>query len=883
MRAQFRILGPIEVDLEAGRTAHVPRGRAISLLALLLVHRGEAVHLDRVVDELWEGAGPQNARNAVQVVASRLRAALGEDLVRSEGGGYAVRLPPGALDADRFEERLRLGREELARGDAWEAAATLREALALWRGPALADVAEEQFAQPEIARLDDLRLTCLSERVEADLACGRHAEVAGELEALVRAHPLRERLRGQLMLALYRGGRQADALAAYRDARRALVDGLGIEPSPDLRALEAAILRHEVPEPTQAPRRAAEGAPDGRRWVTCVVSQLAGPDTPGLDPESLRAVVERFHAAGRVVFGNHGGSVVELHSDTVVAVLGMPQAHDDDAQRALRAAADLRDELPFGVRSGACTGEVVAAGSPPVIGEAMAVAERLARSAAGGEIRLADSTWQVVRHAARAAPLADGGFLLGGLDADAPAIARRFDRPLIGREREVGLLRDTFARVATHRSAELLTILGEPGIGKSRLVAELEAIAGKGGTVLTGHCRAYGEGITMWPLREAVAQARGDRTADELAAALGIPPIAVRRVAAAVGLEDGEPGEDTDWAFLQIVGALARVRPLVLVIDDAHWAEPALLDLLLGLVARLRDAPVLVVWVARPDLLERAGDRPARGTTLSLRPLSAAASETLLATIAGGRLPLAEQRQVAEAAGGNPLFLEQLVAYVGERRGADALPPALQALLTARLDRLDVAERAALALGAVAGDTFNADSVHALATGITRADVERACERLVERDLLLPGPRRGTLRFRHGLIRDVAYASLAKSARARLHERHANWLAGLGAELRKPTRGSASTSRRRGDSRRRSGAARRRSSRRVPAGGSRRRPTSRTAAATSRARSASSTAPWRCSATTVRRGRSCCRASCRRCSSPGRPTAPRRWRIAPPP
>ena len=193
----------------------------------------------------------------MQVVASRLRAALGDDLVRLGGRRLRGRLAPGALDADRFEERLRRGREELARGEPWEAAATLRQALALWRGPALADVADEHFAQPEIARLEDLRLGCLCERIEADLACGRHAEVVGELEALVHAHPLRERLRGQLMLALYRAGRQADALAAYRDAHRALVEGLGIEPSPDLRALEAAILRQDVPAPAARRRRAA--------------------------------------------------------------------------------------------------------------------------------------------------------------------------------------------------------------------------------------------------------------------------------------------------------------------------------------------------------------------------------------------------------------------------------------------------------------------------------------------------------------------------------------------------------------------------------------------------------------------------------------------------
>ena len=247
--------------------------------------------------------GPQNARNAVQVVASRLRAALGEDLVRSEGGGYAVRLPPGALDADRFEERFRLGREELARGDPREAAATLREALALWRGPALADVADERFAQPEIARLEDLRLGCLSERIEADLACGRHAEVAGELEALVREHPLRERLRGQLMLALYRAGppgRRARrvprrAPRARRRARHRALAGParagGGDPAPGGPGARAA---------AETRRRAR--APTRRRWVTCVVSQLAGPDAPGLDPESLHAVVERFHATGRAVF-----------------------------------------------------------------------------------------------------------------------------------------------------------------------------------------------------------------------------------------------------------------------------------------------------------------------------------------------------------------------------------------------------------------------------------------------------------------------------------------------------------------------------------------------------------------------------------------------------
>ena len=802
MDSQFRILGPIEVELSGGRNAGVPRGRALSLLALLLVHRGAIVRLDRVVDELWGDAGPRNARNAVQVVASRLRAAVGEGVVVSEGGGYAVRLWPGALDADRFEERFRRGRDELARGDPRDAAETLRHALGLWRGPALADVRDEAFAQPEVARLDDLRLACLSERVDADLALGRHAEVTGELEALVLEHPFRERLRGQLMLCFYRAGRQADALAAYRAARDALVDGLGIEPSLALRELEAAILRQDVPAPASPPERSADRTtvtPDARRRVTCVFSRLVHPEEEpaALDPEALRSVLERYHDLARAVCARHGGSVAELRGDAVLAVFGSPVAHEDDAQRALRAAAELgtrTEELPFGLcaSSGVCTGDVVAPARgtavAPVIGEAVARAERLARSGACGEIRVAEATWRLVRHAAHGAGLPEGGFLLHDIDDDAPAIARSLDRPLVGRDEEVGRLRETFAKVVAERSPALVTILGEPGIGKSRLVAELTAIADEHGMVLTGRCPAYGEGITYWPLREIVLEATGDRSVDELAATLRIPPSVAHRLAGSVGLAEGEAGKETGRAFQQLLVALARVRPLIVVVDDVHWAEPALLDLLLDVGARLTDVPVLIVLATRPDPFQERpawADRLGQGAVLRLGPLSATASRALLEAIAGGRLEQDEERRIADTAGGNPLFLEQLVAYVGDRQSTDHLPPAIHALLAARLDRLDTVERSVLALGAVVGDAFEAASVHALATDVTHAEVEQACDRLVGHELLTrPSAGEGVaFRFVHALIRDTAYATLAKSARARLHQRHASWLAELGSGL----------------------------------------------------------------------------------------------------
>lgn len=191
MSRDFGILGPVQIHLDAGQRALVPRGRVLSLLALLLVHRDETVHADRIVDELWGDVELRNVKNVVQVVASRLRAVVGDGALASEGGGYALRVPRGAVDADRFEDWLARGADERAHGRPRQAAATLREALGLWRGPPLVDVCDDGFAQPEIARLDDLRLTCLSERLDADLACGRHAEVTGELEALVRQHPLR--------------------------------------------------------------------------------------------------------------------------------------------------------------------------------------------------------------------------------------------------------------------------------------------------------------------------------------------------------------------------------------------------------------------------------------------------------------------------------------------------------------------------------------------------------------------------------------------------------------------------------------------------------------------------------------------------------------------
>jgi DNA-binding SARP family transcriptional activator len=274
---EFRILGPLEVRSD-DRPLQLGGAKPRAVLAILLTRANEVVSRDRLIDELWAENPPATAVNVLQGYVSDLRKALGSGGLVTRAPGYMVAVEPGQLDLHRFERLVEESRATLARGDAGRAADTLREALALWRGSPLADFAYEPFAQAEITRLEELRLVALEWRIEADLVVGRHAELVGELEALIPKHPLRERLRAQLMLALYRSGRQAEALEAYQEARRALVDELGIDPSQSLQELEKAILRQDPAlEPTPAApasaARAAEPAPRAPERSILVVPQ----------------------------------------------------------------------------------------------------------------------------------------------------------------------------------------------------------------------------------------------------------------------------------------------------------------------------------------------------------------------------------------------------------------------------------------------------------------------------------------------------------------------------------------------------------------------------------------------------------------------------------
>jgi DNA-binding SARP family transcriptional activator len=757
---QFRILGPVEATDPDGRVVAV-RGQPLRLLGLLLVRRGEPVAADSAIDALWGEELPANPANALQVVVSRLRAALGAETVPWSGCGYALALSePEAVDADRFARLADEGAAALDRGDAADAAGTLRAAMALWRGPALHELRYESFAGAEVARLEEMRLACLGARLEADLALGRHEQVLGELTALVAEHPLRESFRLQLVRALESGGRRAEALQAARAARRALADDLGLPLSPELAAVLDGVEREQQALPA-------------RRQVVCVAADVRCSEGAGpLDPEVLEEVMRCCSEEAATMLRRHGDPVVERLPDGLVAVYGTRESHEDDGLRAVRAATALQrrlgelhsESVPLDVRLAVTAGTALVTGHDSLpSGDVVGAASRLARGAQVGELRLGEPV-QALLDAIR---------------------ARRDDvTPLVGRESELAALDAAVARVRGARCVELVTLAGEAGIGKSRLVRELARHAAGDAQVLIGHCPAYGDGVTYWPLREMVLQALRGRTLTSVMAPTRDGRAAAATIAATLGLGGEASADAAPWAFRMLLASLAERSALVLAFEDAHWAEPALLDLIDQLAGGPLAAPVLLLCVGRPELLAA---RPAwaRGTVVRPAPLDDEASRRLLS--ARAPLPAEALGRVVARARGNPLFLEQLAAHVRERTEDGSLPPALHALLAARLDTLESTERRLLEAGAIEGETFHVGGLEMLVPGAGSARVEAALDSLARRELVRPafpfiaGQR--ALRFGHALVRDAAYEAMPLAARADAHERIAGWLADLGAAV----------------------------------------------------------------------------------------------------
>ncbi len=512
-----------------------------------------------------------------------------------------------------------------------------------------------------------------------------------------------------------------------------------------------------------------------RKVVTVMFCDVVGSTALGesVDPEALRGLLARYFERMKTIVERHGGSVEKFIGDAVMAVFGVPAVHEDDALRACRAALEMRDafaELGIEGRIGINTGEVVTGTEERLAtGDAVNVAARLQQAAQPNEILIGDSTLALLREAAETEPV--DPLELKGKSARVPAYRlvrleaapeRSHESPFVGRERELEQIRAAWDRAGREQRCELLTIVAEAGVGKTRLIAE--AVTAPGVRVVGGRCLPYGEGITYWPVTAAVLQL-DDVKIDER----------VREPLRAVLGEDVQTTpQEIAWAFRKLVEAAA---PVVVVFDDVHWGEDAFLDLIehLELLAK---APILVVAIARPELLDR---RPQWPVGVRLEPLAEKEVELLI----DGRVSVESAARILRAAGGNPLFVQELLAMTGDGDDVIEVPPNLHALLAARLDQLDTSERRVLERGAVEGELFHLGAVVTLTP--EEPNVTGHLASLVRRALVRPDhpqlPGEDGFRFRHLLIRDAAYDSLPKSDRADLHERFAEWLDNHGAEL----------------------------------------------------------------------------------------------------
>jgi tetratricopeptide (TPR) repeat protein len=483
--------------------------------------------------------------------------------------------------------------------------------------------------------------------------------------------------------------------------------------------------------------------------------------------ETMQGIVER-----------HGGTVEKFIGDAVMAVFGVPVLHEDDALRAVRAASEMRDAIPeLGLqgRIGVMTGQVVTGTVERLAtGDAVNVAARLEAAAEPGEVLIGQPTLALVREAAEVGPVKL--LELKGKAEPVPAYRlvtvhdapeRRHTALFVGRERELGLVREAWERVRAEQRCELVTIIGDAGVGKSRLVAEV--LASVEATVVRGRCLPYGEGITYWPVVEVLKQL-AVLPSDEAAA------LAIRSL---LGESEAETSaEEIAWAFRKTLEHAAAQRPLVVVFDDIQWGEETFRDLIEHVALLSSGAAILLLCVARPELSER---QPGWPVTLRLEPLGDQDVEELMAERIPGKL----RQKIARAAGGNPLFIEEMLAMAAEAGGEVLVPATLQALLGARLDQLEAAERRVLERGAIEGEIFHRGAIQALGPGETQITPRLAA--LVRKELIRPD--RGQLvgedgfRFRHLLIRDAAYEALPKAVRADLHERFAAWLEQHGTEL----------------------------------------------------------------------------------------------------
>lgn len=858
----IRVLGRLEVH-EAGRAIEIRRPMERALLTLLAAESDKVVSTERLIDGLWGESPPATATKTLQTYVHHLRSRLPEGVIATDGAGYRLTIDPMDVDAHRFladvaEARTILTDDPQAAGD------LLTAALASWHGTPFADAAEAESLRPLRTRLEDLRLRAIADRIEAGIRCGRHEDVLAELPSLLEEHPLREDLWALYMLALYRGGRQAEALRAFSRARHLLVEDLGIEPGPELQSLQDRMLAQDptlLMESAPVVATDSEGASareEERKLVVLVFADLTGYTMLGeqLDPERLRALLADYYGEMTSVVESWGGTVDQFVGDAVVAVFGIPAVHEDDAERALMAALDMRARLEelnprlaagygveLGMRIGVNSGVVVAGGEgyrSGLAGDAVNVAARLRQTAEPGQILVGERTYLSARRSfhfealeerllkGKATPVRAWRLLGTAQQPRSVGIADLATR-LVGRRWELGLLESVYRAAIDEARPRLVTILGEPGVGKTRLVAEFVTRLQAGDlapAAFGGRCLPYGRGLTYFALRELLWSAAGILLDDSSAVAgekleklvreaLGTDSSEADRVLFALaktagiafagnpldGISPESIGEELGLAWPRFVSALASQGPLLLEIEDLHWAESPLLDMLEHMVSR-STGPVLIVATARSEFAEsRPGWSGRAGMSqVGLETLPEADLRALLEEL----LPMVSsslRERVLAAAEGNPFFAEEIVrhlldqGFIEQREEglveADAetpvaIPDTVRALLAARVDALLPDQKRTLQDAAVVGRGFWTAPLEAMRPGV---QVREALQGLEAKGLVVTRPnsslpRQIELSFRHGLIREVAYESIPKARRANAHAAVGRWIEDLAGERR---------------------------------------------------------------------------------------------------
>ncbi|OMC30923.1 regulator [Mycobacterium colombiense] len=805
---ELGVLGPLQVR-QGGASVVIPGAKPRAILTMLGLHCGSVVAADTLVELLWGQDPPRTAAKALQTHISSLRRTLGDGFVLTQGAGWV--LAESEIDASRYKSAARLGRDAAAAGDTSQALARFEEALALWRG--IPELPDGRRGTSEKTRWIEGHAALVEDRADALLATGRAAEVIGDLEAAVAEAPLRERRWGQLMLALYRAGRQGEALGAYQRARSLLADDLGVDPGPELRRLEAAIVAQDASLDVVV----AQQAPSVTRAVTFLLTDIEGSTAAWeADADAMAVALARHDELVEQVVTSRGGRLIKTRGegDATFSVFDRPSA-------GAAAAIELQDAIthepwpsrnPIRVRMALHTGEVELRDGD-YFGRAVNRVARLRSLAEGGQILCSGATAELVidsladdvmltdlgmrqlKNLARPEHVFELRLETGAEQSEAQAPEAPMERPnfpavlvgpgpFVGRGRELeGLL--SAWQTALAGGVPTVLIAGEPGVGKTRLAGEWSQQAyAQGAVVLYGRCDED-LGAPYQPFAEALRSLAPCVGADRLRGLRGVEAL----LALVPGLADVLPDltspahadPDTErYALFDAVVALLEIAsksaPIVLILDDLHWAAKPTLLLLRHLLRFGDHARVQIVGTYRSTDLDRSHPLAAmladlhRDGTANRLTLSGLDEEDVTAYVAEAGYDDEElAHALASVTGGNPFFLIEALRHVDESGGVwdqSTLPQGVREAVSRRLSRLPAETNKALAAAAVVGSRFDLELVEQVVGGdlIDAFDEARQAGIVIEE----PG---GYYRFNHAIVRQSLLAELASVRRMRLHQR----------------------------------------------------------------------------------------------------------------